>query len=82
MKLSLFFVCLFFFKKNKTHRVCVPQGAHVERQGGAETGEHGQPEVTRGLGPGRHWRGQRAQAEPGRGLGWGRQLADGARLER
>lgn len=60
----------------------VPQGAHVERQGGAETGEHGQPEVTRGFGPGRHRRGQRAQAEPGRGLGWGRQMADGARLER
>lgn len=68
--------------KNKTHRVCVPQGAHVEWQGGAETGEHGQPEVTRGHGSGRHRRGQRAQAEPGRGLGWGRQLADGARLER
>lgn len=60
----------------------VPQGAHIERQGGAETGEQGQPEVTRGFGPGRHRRWQRAQAEPGRGLGWGRQLADGARFER
>lgn len=62
--------------------MCVPQGAHVEWQGGAETGEHGQPEVTRGFRPGWHRRGQWAQAEPGRGLGWGRQLADGARLER
>lgn len=60
----------------------VPQGADVERHGRAEAGEHRQPQITRGLGPGRHRGGQRAQAEPGGGLGRGRQMPHGARLQR
>lgn len=62
--------------------MCVPQGAYVERHSRAETGQHGEPEVSRGRGPGRHRGGHRAQAEPGRGFGWGRELPDGARLQR
>lgn len=66
-----------------THHMCVPQGTQVERHAGyTEAGQHGGPEVTRGFGSGRHRGGQRAQAEPGRGLGWGRQVPDGARLQR
>lgn len=60
----------------------VPQGAHVDRHGGAYAGQHGEPKVTGGFGPGRHRGGQRPQAESGRGFGWGRQLPDGARLQR
>lgn len=62
--------------------MCIPQGTYVERRGGAETGQHGEPEVGRGCGPGRHRGGQRAQAEPGQGLGRGHQMPDGARLQR
>lgn len=32
----------------QTHHICVPQGANVERHGGAEAGQHGEPEVSRG----------------------------------
>lgn len=32
----------------KTHHVRVPQGAYVERDGGAEAGQHGEPKGSGG----------------------------------
>lgn len=62
--------------------MCVPQCADVERHGGAETGQHGEPEVSGGNRAWRHRGGHGTQAESGRWFGWGFQLPHGARFQR